>query len=600
MSPENAKLNPYMERVRKKFISSYEQMKQIEETLSADTIEDYGKAEGEVIKLASKLLEAGAFVREDGKYAVIFIEGEDYPILSKKLKEALGEDEYNTFLIQPDDNLEVDIDGLLYDGEDQEPKDRKAKDDWAQGNEVYNDPFATQMNNTQPASMYMNPLAAFMSYMMLPFAGMYQQSQMGRGEGDYSFQQKPHGAQTEEEVSDISKSLARVQKRISTLETEKKKAEKSFSLLAEKMKDMKASLEEKDKEISNALEKAKEAETIAETLKKESEDLKAQIKEQSEQNKNLQKSKEDTLREIDKTRKELEQAKKDINSLSDRLKEANEKLNDTRNTNKKVYDLENQLKVKDSQIEKKQRQLEELQAKNKKLNDDLEGQTSENERLKKKLEDNEAKSKQADTEKEAYYKNLENEIKRLKNLAYVDELTGASTSVALNERLSKEDCRSIVVSRIDVQGMREINATYRKEAGDRVLKIVSEELIKGFKRNSVYRIMGDNFIVIQKGSDDRNAKTTLSSIKKNLVAQSINIAYGVGVGVRCDSMKELMEACEAALNQMKQDGSIEPAPISSEYQEESEGQGSADDDDDDDVPMEVSLDDDILNNYNPD
>ena len=634
--------NPYVERMRQKFVGAHEAMVQLGDNLSPDTIEDYAKAENEVVKLASKMLESGAPAKESGKNVIITIDDEEYTVSGDKLKKLLGEDEYNMFFVQPDEDFEADIESFFADdGDPHASRGRGAKDVPPVDEDIYNNPFMGGASGSQPVPIYPNPFAALMSYMMLPFAGMYQQGQAARAGygGESQYAQGSYGAQgqpSNEDTSDLSKSIADVQKKINAIEAEKKTAKKHLSALVEKMKEAKSDLEEKERELVIASAKAKDAEDLVETTKKETGELKAKLqscmeeKEElskkvqslTDQNGNLQKSKEEALRDASKYRsenerlqRELTQTKKEAESVSERLKDANNRLNDARNNGKKASELE-------SQVGTVRKQVDDLQAENKSLSEELEKSRKEAEKYKKDLHDIEAKNREADTEKEDYYRNVEAENKRLKRLAYEDELTKVKTSVALNEYLSKADSKALVLARVDIRRMKTINEKWGKGAGDNALRYVSKELSKNFGENSVYRIMGDNFIVIQKGTDDNRAMSTLSKIKNNLLEQDIHIAYGVSAGIRCDTMRDLMTACEVALNQMKQESAIEDehteAPESKKtppkksaknaskkknyFDDDDNDSGNDDkkDSDDDDFAVEVSLDDDILNNYNPD
>ena len=162
-----------------------------------------------------------------------------------------------------------------------------------------------------------------------------------------------------------------------------------------------------------------------------------------------------------------------------------------------------------------------------------------------------AKAKESDREREDYYKKLEEENKHLLALAYTDELTGANTSAALNKKLHEVDYRNSVFVQVDILGMKSINSEYGKASGDNLLKVTVKALKECFHDNNIYRVMGDNFIVILDETNDGPVKDTLASLKKALEKDAVFIAYGTAIGARCESLAEAMKACEKSLLYMK-------------------------------------------------
>ena len=150
-------------------------------------------------------------------------------------------------------------------------------------------------------------------------------------------------------------------------------------------------------------------------------------------------------------------------------------------------------------------------------------------------------------EKEEYRLNLETALEREKRqskelkeaweLAYKDALTGAGSKLAYLERIEKIDNQihdkklnklSILV--FDINNLKQINDTQGHQAGDKCI-IEAYQLIKEvFKENIVYRIGGDEFvIVIEDDYEDRFNLVDIfnEKVEENLKNHKVVISLGL-------------------------------------------------------------------------
>jgi diguanylate cyclase (GGDEF)-like protein len=95
--------------------------------------------------------------------------------------------------------------------------------------------------------------------------------------------------------------------------------------------------------------------------------------------------------------------------------------------------------------------------------------------------------------------------------AYVDSLTGVKNKLAyieslrqleLDPRHASNEGYGVVV--FDVNGLKKVNDTQGHEAGDELLRNACKLICEHYKHSPVYRIGGDEFAVILKGSDFEN------------------------------------------------------------------------------------------------
>ena len=96
---------------------------------------------------------------------------------------------------------------------------------------------------------------------------------------------------------------------------------------------------------------------------------------------------------------------------------------------------------------------------------------------------------------------------RMNDLAYTDPLTGVKSKIAYTEEVAKieksveEGVAQFGVVFFDLNNLKVMNDTYGHEAGDRYIKGACRLICTTYKHSPVYRIGGDEFVAILRGSD---------------------------------------------------------------------------------------------------
>ncbi len=155
-----------------------------------------------------------------------------------------------------------------------------------------------------------------------------------------------------------------------------------------------------------------------------------------------------------------------------------------------------------------------------------------------------------EAEKEDYRRELEEHISREKQqkqelgstrkLAYTDSLTGIKNKRAFLEA-QEEIQQSLGVGLInelgiivcDLNSLKFVNDNQGHESGDNYIKQASKLICNVFKHSPVYRIGGDEFVVILRGVDYKNRETLLNDFDKlmyeNIIKEGIVISTGLDV-----------------------------------------------------------------------
>lgn len=134
----------------------------------------------------------------------------------------------------------------------------------------------------------------------------------------------------------------------------------------------------------------------------------------------------------------------------------------------------------------------------------------------------------------------ERELGQARAIAYSDPLTGVKNKRAFteqekefNERIADNDAEppefSIVVC--DLNGLKHINDTYGHKAGDSYIRAACQMICEAFDHSPVFRIGGDEFVVVASGRDHANRPEIMrefnSRVESNIGTDGVVISAGI-------------------------------------------------------------------------
>lgn len=159
---------------------------------------------------------------------------------------------------------------------------------------------------------------------------------------------------------------------------------------------------------------------------------------------------------------------------------------------------------------------------------------------------------------------LENERRRLRQLAYYDQLTGLysrnffeeilKNQIAIAER-EKMTCEIVI---IDIDDFKKINDYYGHLAGDEVLKLVAKCIKESIRSSDIAaRYGGDEFVIILSGTS-QGAVSIVERIRsklkqKNRFDFAVDISYGFSRFSSKEEYKSAFEKSDELLYRMKND-----------------------------------------------
>lgn len=133
-------------------------------------------------------------------------------------------------------------------------------------------------------------------------------------------------------------------------------------------------------------------------------------------------------------------------------------------------------------------------------------------------------------------------IEQLKDIGFTDKLTGAANRNALTRDIELFRVGvSLAILFADLNGMKEINDTEGHEAGDRLLINCCNAIREVFPPDSLYRIGGDEFLVIlsgvQKGEFDEKTQLLRENFKKHEIQVAIGAVFADSYQRNFDELK---------------------------------------------------------------
>lgn len=143
---------------------------------------------------------------------------------------------------------------------------------------------------------------------------------------------------------------------------------------------------------------------------------------------------------------------------------------------------------------------------------------------------------------------------RLKFIANYDSLTGLmnrnSYHAALDTMAGSDGVFEACIY-IDANGLHELNNHLGHQAGDRMLQAVADVLRSAFLENEIYRIGGDEFVVLCQNGQEEDIRRCVEQVRKILHGQSYDISVGIALKKDESNAMDIINKAEAAMQQDK-------------------------------------------------
>lgn len=120
------------------------------------------------------------------------------------------------------------------------------------------------------------------------------------------------------------------------------------------------------------------------------------------------------------------------------------------------------------------------------------------------------------------------------------------------ERLQKGESPILTCMYIDVNGLHEMNNRLGHDKGDGMLCAVADTLRKYFPEEMLYRIGGDEFVMLSTRLSKRSVERILTEVRQDLAQNNYDISAGVESGARELPVYKIVGAAELAMRTDKE------------------------------------------------
>lgn len=138
---------------------------------------------------------------------------------------------------------------------------------------------------------------------------------------------------------------------------------------------------------------------------------------------------------------------------------------------------------------------------------------------------------------------LELREKLLNEWSYMDSLTKLPNRRSF-ERTMEEVLHDdlVCIAFLDLNGLKKVNDEKGHQEGDKYLMNFADLLLKHFTRESVYRISGDEFVVIARGTGNKQFDSLIKSLRDAIDSNHSVASLGTASGPGSDVSKLIKEA----------------------------------------------------------
>ncbi len=127
-----------------------------------------------------------------------------------------------------------------------------------------------------------------------------------------------------------------------------------------------------------------------------------------------------------------------------------------------------------------------------------------------------------------------NLVERLEKISYYDQLTGSLNRHGMNEFVANVDHdASLAIIYCDVMGLKQVNDTQGHLAGDAMLIRACKCLSAAFSAETVFRIGGDEFLVMRSGVTKEETDARVRILKDSMGEYGVNFAIGTVWAQKC-------------------------------------------------------------------
>ena len=143
-------------------------------------------------------------------------------------------------------------------------------------------------------------------------------------------------------------------------------------------------------------------------------------------------------------------------------------------------------------------------------------------------------------------------MKQMEKLSFEDSLCGVQNRHALNDFIEYNKClQNVGIVYCDVLGLKKVNDLQGHQAGDQLLIRASESLKNNFRKKDIYRIGGDEFLVVCKEIDEETFFAKVDALRKDMKERNALMSLGAIWRASADDADAMMAEADGIMYEEK-------------------------------------------------
>ncbi|MCR5788798.1 MAG: GGDEF domain-containing protein [Lachnospiraceae bacterium] len=153
--------------------------------------------------------------------------------------------------------------------------------------------------------------------------------------------------------------------------------------------------------------------------------------------------------------------------------------------------------------------------------------------------------------------------RNFRSMANTDSMTGvrnkhaySEAELSLNRKIHENEIGNLAVVVCDINGLKYVNDTQGHAAGDKLIKDASNMICEYFPHGAVYRIGGDEFVVLLQGKGYDMMHETINDLNRrieaNIAEHAVVIAIGYStLGTQDEQLRDVFERADQMMYERK-------------------------------------------------
>lgn len=145
-------------------------------------------------------------------------------------------------------------------------------------------------------------------------------------------------------------------------------------------------------------------------------------------------------------------------------------------------------------------------------------------------------------------------LDRLERLSSTDLLTGLynrnKLNAFMNEIAESEDAPTALLF-LDINGLKRVNDKEGHISGDHLIKRAANTLISVFTENDIFRVGGDEFVVVLRNYDEKQVHEFIDKLQRKAKKNDVSFALGYAMTNTSKDIEELLKEADARMYEDK-------------------------------------------------